>query len=674
MSHSVRTDSPRSRSYRRRIQLGVLAAATVTVFASSLWGDFVWIDRVEILEGGYRVTSGDDFQRLWGLTLDDYLERGEQRFVRHGGYWRPVYALSLSLDWLLWKDRAWCYHLENILWHFAVVGGLYLLGLRLFHHHKCGESVSFWSALIFAVHPLSVHSVTWISGRKDTMCAAFAIASVLAFARSMETTATIKRSAWRPFAWLSLSTGCLLLALGCKELALVVPLVVTLLVNPLASNIPTKTRRWPRGALVGLAALWLCAISVLAYRALVLGGIGLNTPYPADSFWNNVAMSATVMWQYVAKAFWPVWPSISDAWPIPQTVGTKEFLAIIGCVLIMVSIAIGYVRDAPFVLGLLWYATFMIPAMGFVPLRHFHAERYMYPALWGMGVMFVVLLFSFSRPKRTASLNVFALGGLVVVTLFLATVTTRANLFWRDEQTLFSHSVARHPRHVEARLGLAHRALEEREYRTCIAQSRKAIEYGSDPMYKIFWSPWIARTNLGLGLYYTAQLEEARAEFEQALKHRPDHARSHYHVALVAFAMGDLSEAERHYRSALRINPNDYQCQSNLAITLLYLGDARQCVDLLEPLVLRRPDEPLNLTNLASALLVLEKFDQALGHFQHLIALEPDQPLHRAKLAWCLWETRQHDEARRQLELVSRKIPNHSTVRFLRELFARESH
>ncbi len=656
---------------RNRWHMPVLLAVSAAAFATSTVGEFVWIDRVEILDAGYRVTGSEDFANLWRLTLDDYLERGSKPPSSRGGYWRPVYALSISLDWWLWGDRAWCYHVENILWHLAVVAGLYWLGLRLFAADEDGQSIAFWSALLFGVHPLCVHSVTWISGRKDTMCAAFAVAAILALARSAETRMRATRPLGASLGWLALSAVALLLALGCKELAMVVPLAALLLLPKLVPQSGPAARSARLTAGWGLAVLWSCVGLFAAYRASVLGGFGLNADYPTDSLWTNVAMSAAVMWRYVLAAVWPIWPAISDAWPIPQSTGSVEILAVVGWVAVAVIATIGYVRGRSFAFGLVWFFVFMIPAMGLVPLRHVYAERYLYPALWGLTASGTALVFAAVRrwmgQGGASRIAAWPLGAAAV--LFVI-ATARANLFWQDEATLFAHSIAQDPRHVEARLGLAHQALVDKDYATCILQSREAIELGSDPAYKVFWSPWIAHTNLGLGLYYQGKPVEAQAEFEQALARRPDHARSHYHVGLAAFAAGDLRSAARHYHAALELDPNDFLCRSNLAVTVLQLGDAAQCVDLLAPLIESHPDEPVNLNNYASALLALERHDKALPHFAHLIELEPDQPLHRAKLAWCLWETGRKDAAQRELARVRAEIPDHPTVRFLTGLFA----
>ena len=91
-----------ARRRRTWIHCLLLAIASAAVWATGAAGEFVWIDHVEIEEAGYRVTDWDDFKLVWSTSLDGYLERGDGKFAASGGYYRPVYALLISLDWLMW--------------------------------------------------------------------------------------------------------------------------------------------------------------------------------------------------------------------------------------------------------------------------------------------------------------------------------------------------------------------------------------------------------------------------------------------------------------------------------------------------------------------------------------------------------------------------------------------
>ena len=205
--------------HKRSLHLIALGLAVGLIWLTGAGGEFVWIDHVEIEEGGYRVTSVDDFFQVWTTSLDAYLERQHGELETKGGYLRPLYACSISLDWLLWKGNPFGYHVVNILWHGLVVWGLYVLGQQLLGQQKHARQLAFVAALLFAIHPLDMHSVTWISGRKDSMCAALGIFSLIALGKLFESELA-GFSLHRTMCWMLTGIAALAAALFCKELAL----------------------------------------------------------------------------------------------------------------------------------------------------------------------------------------------------------------------------------------------------------------------------------------------------------------------------------------------------------------------------------------------------------------------------------------------------------------------
>jgi protein O-mannosyl-transferase len=661
-----------------------IGVAGTLAFASGLPGDFVWVDHIEIEQGGYRLTGPGDWADLWTLTLDQYLERREGAPDSRGGYWRPVYALSLSLDWALWQDQAFFYHLENIVWHLLVCWGLFLLGDRLLVGQAGGRSAVFWATMLFAVHPLGMHSVTWISGRKDTMCAAFAVGALLVLGRlgaagsdTKRPTGTDGQSEERfgmsallgrtvlgltllDLILLALTLLSLALALLSKELAMVVPLVAFLLLWPRWAR--DKDRPFIPTAL-GIALMWALVGVVALYRLLFLGGFGLNAQYPATSVAANVATGATLFWHYIFQVLLPWDNTISDAWPIARDLGLGEALAVLGLVAALVVVVWGALHRRVWALPLLWYLVWTLPASGILPLRHLRAERYLYPASWGL-LLFVALVLPplWARIKIGERLRRLGTWVPAVLVVMLVLVSGYRSSGWWDDATLFGRSVRSDPRHAEAWMALALDRLEAGDYARAMDHSRRAIKVGQDSTNAVYWAPFVAYTNLGLAQYHAGQTAEAAQSFLVALKRRPHNATAHYHAGLAAFAQGLFEQAKGHYKRCLALKPDDFLCRSNLALTLMRLGDLGRAVTLLQPLVDQRPEDGLNRTNLASALLAQGVFSKAEAHFFHLVRQEPDQPLHRLKLAWCQWENGKADQARDNFSRARRRLGSHPAV------------
>ena len=152
---SENLENPKRRSF------AILALIVFFSFGASLAGDFVWIDKAEILAGGYRLVSPSEFGALWTQSLDEFVQSNDNIAATQGGYWRPLYALSLTVDWAIWQDTAWLYHAENLVWHYLVVIGLFLIGLRLMVDtgFERPERVAFWAAAIL--------SLDWTNSSRD---------------------------------------------------------------------------------------------------------------------------------------------------------------------------------------------------------------------------------------------------------------------------------------------------------------------------------------------------------------------------------------------------------------------------------------------------------------------------------------------------------------------------
>lgn len=633
------TPPPAAPSTTKRDLLWLTLAAALA-FASSVPGNFVWLDHAEIEEANYRVANAEDWSRVWTQTIEEYQAERSQVRVREGqgGYWRPIYALSVSLDWLLWDGNPWLDHLENILWHLAVVVGLYFLGNQVFGATDEGRRAVFWATLLFAVHPLGVHSVTWISGRKDTMCAAFGVAALVALGHAVRGKEH-KESDWgRTFCWLALAAGGLLLSIGSKELGFVVPLVATVLFWPplLASEAADRRSRAVR--LAGLGLLWACVFVMAAYRVGVVKATSLDAAYPSDSLLRNLAMTANLAWHYVFHILVPYEVRLSDAWSVVQTIDAGDAVALIAFFALAGTVAYGWFKNWPWTLGVLWFVIWMLPTSGIMPLRHFRAERYLYPASWGILLAALLLLLPI-LDRALASYGRRATGVLLalIATLF-ALKTAYENTYWWQDETLFGRSVAQDPRHVEGHIELSRLALEKENYPESARLALLALEKLRDPSYVAYGVPYYAHSHLGTALVHLQHPAEALEQFRQALRYFPDSPSGYANMAMAEAVAGNLPAAKVHFARALELNPSDNAMRHNLVRTLLILGE----------------------------------YQQAEGHLEILVQSEPNDPGHQARLALCQWKMGKRDDARKTLDFALQQNPQDPAVKQVEQLIGRE--
>jgi len=612
-----------------------LILATIVAYTTAIPGGFVWLDHAEIERANYRVVDTDDWSRVWRETIEQYQGKRSGVVMEHGGYWRPIYALNISLDWMLWGERPWLNHVENILWHLAVVVGLYFLGNQVFGATPLGRRAVFWATLLFAVHPFGVHSVTWISGRKDTMCAAFAIAALLAFGSvATERMSTVFR--WgRISRWLVLAGACLALSIGSKELGFVVPLLATVLYwPPISVGDNSQLQRQRTVRLVGLSVLWATATALLAYRFAVVHASGLDAPYPTQSLLRNIAMSADVLWHYVARILLPFQVQLSDAWPVVQQFGAVDALAILGIVVAVIATAYGLYRRQPVALAAAWFMIWIVPATGIVPLRHFRAERYLYPASWGVLVAAMLLLLPalsnlFASYAKRATAIVCAL-----IVAWFGVVTARENTFWWNDVKLFDHSVSVDPHHVEGQIELSRLALERENFPEAVQRARQALEQLRDPSYVAYGVPYYAHTWLGTGLVRLQQPAAALKEFQAALRQMPNSPAGYCNLAMAEVGLGDLLAARKDFMRSLELNPNDNSVRYNMSLALLQMGD----------------------------------FAAAEEQTERLTREQPNDATHRARLAWCQWKLGKQADADRNIELACTQSPDDPIVRHVAQM------
>ncbi|MFK8114921.1 MAG: tetratricopeptide repeat protein [Rubripirellula sp.] len=660
-------------SHRSTVAILLLFAA-ITPYLSSLSNDFVWLDRTEIVDGGYRITNWQDAKSIWTSTLGQYLDRNEGTNDGRGGYWRPVLAVNLTIDWAIWRDRAWLYHAENIGWHLLCVICLYLLGLRVLKSTtelstSSRVQVSLLAACLFAAHPLGVHSVTWISGRKDCLCTFFALVSILLLWPQGEVDQGGFLHREVKLRWAQRRDtifGCFafIIALGCKELAFVVPIMLAVLV----CSRPRDESESIRLGLFRVGILLTAAMGMLAFRWILLGGIGLNASYPTDSPLLNAGTSARIWMHYVARVLVPLNPSISDHWNVSMQFGSAELLSCLG-ILTFASLALwGVAKKRAWGFAAAWMLIWMLPASGLLPLRHLKAERYLYPASWGLLMFTVIWLYQLTDKWKIPQVIPFA--SLLVAGGWLGLHTSDRNALWNSDVKLFRATVQQDPDFAEGHLALATIALSDRDYETAIQESSRAIEIGNDSSKASYWSPMLAHSYRGLGAYHLQDFESASQDFRECLRVAPNHAVAHYHMGLVLHAQGDTKSSIIHYAKSFALNPNDRLCRSNLAHLMLVANNPNATQQLLEPVVDLEPVDQVDLSNYATALLVGANYAEATRRFAQLNRQSPEDPITLSKLAWAQLKSGKREAGIKSLEQAKRIQPSHPTVLFVQQMYA----
>src|SRR3989441_166448 len=421
----------------------LVALVTFAVFLPALQNQFVnWDDPTNFLDNPYyRGLGWSQLRWMW---------------TTHLGHYIPLTWMTLGLDYLLWGMNPFGYHLTSLLLHaanavvfFFVVHRILPLALpsRSERGHALAVAAGF-AALVFAIHPLRVESVAWVTERRDVLSGLFYLLTILLYLRACEGGA-------RGRGWYWLSVAVFVCALLSKSMVVNLPVVLLILdVYPLR-RLGGSIGWWSEPArrvyvekipfvLLAAAASAIAVIAQLSTRATV--------PLAHLSVPGRLAVSAYGLSFYLWKMVVPV--NLSPLYELPRALSlvATPFLLSYGLVVAITAIVLALRRRVP---GLpaawLAYVVVLLPVLGlFQSGPQIAADRYTYLAglgwasLAGAGVLSTWLRWPPFVPT-----------GLAVVLLFgLGTLTWNQVEVWHDSERLWAHALAVDPKTSVALFGL----------------------------------------------------------------------------------------------------------------------------------------------------------------------------------------------------------------------------
>jgi len=564
----------------RRIAPFAIAAITFAVFAPALqYGFILWDDDRNLLTNpSYRGLGWA--QLRWAFTSAVM------------GHWIPVTWLTFGLDYALWGMKAFGYHLTSVLLHAANAALFYLLGRRLLRLGLTAAAPraitlgAIVAALFFAVHPLRVESVVWVTERRDVLSALFYLLTVLAYVKACAADGPPRRR------WFLASIGAYALGLLSKSLIMSLPLVLLVLdVYPLRR----ARGNWRRVLLEKLPYLGLAVAAAVVSVLVVIAKVGLTSAsaYPPPA---RAAMALYSLVFYVWKTLLPL--ELSPMYELPARVGltSPRFLA---AALVAVGVSVVLVlarRPWPAALAAwLVYGLTLAPVSGIVHNGpQLVADRYSYLSclglalLVGAGVASAVSSAAITRPLR-ATVAIAGLGGLVGLTV----LTFEQLPVWRDTEEVWRRSLEVDPEcafcHGQWGALLGNRG----ELGAAIAHFERVVALRPDTV-----GP---RGNLGLALLKAGRPADAAVQFERMLAQEPNDAETRTRLGLALARQGKLAEASGELERASRDNPRHVGALLNLGLALIELGRPAEAVRYLERAVTLDPASGLAREALARA-------------------------------------------------------------------------
>jgi tetratricopeptide (TPR) repeat protein len=562
---------------RRAGAAAALLALTLLAYLPALGAGFVWDDDDYVTDNP-TLRSLDGLRRIW-------LEPGAVP------QYYPVTFTSLWIEYRLWGLDPFGYHLTNVALHALNALLLWTILARL---QIAGAGLA---AAVFALHPVHVESVAWITERKNVLSGAFYLASALAYLRA----ALPYPAAGRP-------AGARENARFASAAALVL-FVAALLSKTVTCSLPAALLLvlwWKKGRVGSIDAARLAPFFVLG-AGLAAVTIWIEKQHVgasgADwdlSFVERTLVAGRALWFYAGKVFLPVRLTfIYPRWEI-DAAQAWQFVPPAAAVAVLLALFFARRRLGRGALAaVLFFAGTLVPALGFAdvfPMRYsFVADHFQYLASIGLIVAACAAGAGVWRPRGATGVGIAFSAALL---LLLGGATARQANRYRDAETLWRDTLAKNPGAWMAHNNLGLLLLERGDAEQALAhfEAATAVKADDDFAFNNIGNVFAARgdmeraaehfakalainprnaealSNLGGALATTGRLDEAALRFEAALAVRPLYADAHNNLANVHALQGRSAEAEAHYRQALRIDPDYADAHRNLAVLLAARG------------------------------------------------------------------------------------------------------
>ena len=563
----------------------LLAGLSLAVFGQTIRHDFVNFDDDLYVYNTPAIQAG--------ITIKGIV----QAFANpHAGNWHPLTTISHMLDCQLYGLNAGGHHATNIVLHTIAVL-LVFQGLRKMTGAMWKSAIV---AALFAVHPLHVESVAWVSERKDVLSAVFFMLTLIAYVRYVGAPSVARYL-----------TVAIIFAFGLMSKAMLVSIPVVLFLLdywPLRRFQNSKvSSRWSVASsllMEKIPLLVLSAASCIITFVLQKRTTGAIPPLPFVWRVENAFASYVI---YLSQTLWPT--ELAVFYPHPNdTLAFWEVILAIGFLLAVTVAAILFRRERPYLFtGWFWYLVMLVPVIGLVQVgEQGHADRYTYLSHIGLFLAVVWLAADVVTVCRSRSWLALRTAVALLIILALAWLAFIQTSYWRNSETLWTHALAVTFDNDVAHNNLGYLCVDRVELDKAISHFETALRIRAgkrDPHYGVGTA--FMEVNLADTLARKGRSDEAMVHYQEAIRLQPDYANAYYNRGNVLFAKGRIDEAIADWEKALQIQPND--------------ADAH--------------------TGLGNALLRKRALREAIAHYEQALALAPEDPHSRNNIAWVLATT-----------------------------------
>lgn len=663
-----------------------LVVITVAVYWPVRNFEFINYDDHEYVTENYHVLAGLTWRgAAWAFTTG------------HTGNWHPLTWLSHMADCQFFGKHAGWHHLTNVLFHAANTVLLFALLRKM--------TGALWRAAfvaaLFALHPLHVESVAWVSERKDVLSTFFGFLSLIFYVGyvSKSQVPSLKSKGWplwppsvlplSPSLSYALSLFFFALGLMSKPMLVTWPFVMLLLDYwPLNRFTNRKLQIVLKGFIrekipfFALSAV-SCVVTFMVQRAggavETLSGVSLSLRV------QNALVSYT---RYLGKTFWPV--NLVNPYPYPAAWPWETVLLAGVLVAGLSALAMWLARTRPyFFVGWFWFWGMLIPVIGLVQVgMQAMADRYMYVPVVGL---FIALIWATGELMLRARIWRTAFVAVGILLLSAAAARTAGQIScWRNSGLLFSHAISMTKNNEIALSNLGNYFFEEGRLDEAIDNYRKALESirasadsppcealnvnvaslaegttkdGGQFFFQI--NPHKTASgaeilnNLGTALDHKGRVEDAMQCYRTALRLKPDYALALYNLGGELASRKEYNQAIEYYEAAVRLKPDQPDLRNALGSTLVEIGRIDDAIYHYNEALRLSPNDAKAHNYLGLALAAQGKAAEAIPHYEIALRSDPTQIEIHNNLGSALVNVGNLDEAIRHFRLLLQWMPDH---------------
>ena len=608
---------------------------------------------------------GENKNILPGLTFDGIKYAFTTNWTAN---WHPLTWLSLMLDCQVSENTARMCHLTNLFFHLANT----LLMFIVFYSMTSCPWRSAMVAALFALHPLHVDSVAWVSARKDVLSTFFWLLTMGAYVHY-----THQRSVSR-------------------YILIVLPFVLGLMAKPMLVTLPCVLLLmdyWPlKNKNVSVKFLILEKLPLFTLTALssvvtffVQRSVGVVKSLESLDIHSRFANATVSYMLYIYKMIWPV--KLAVFYPHPINIPVIQEIIAFALLLIITILVIWLGRKYRYLLvGWLWFLGTMIPVIGLIQVGIQQlADRYTYVPLTGLFIMITWTMWDLLAKKYFGKVLLAIASSSILV--ILSVFTWFQVSVWQNNETLYRHAlkvtqknylahnnlavylnqlerkdeaiyhwqkaVKIRPAYKEAVSGLGPKLIERGKLDQAVSMYQCYLQsVKSDPgAYKNLADAYFKKNNFDLALKYyqkaldlnlatpglfnnyastlykKQKVEPALQYYNKALNLDPDYKAAHNSIAVVYYYQGNYKQAAKHYKRATELEPTKPLTWNNYGAVLLKLNQLDSALPCFEQALKLNPDYIDGRINLAATLLALKKNDAAVKQYKAILKIDPNNKL-----------------------------------------------